>query len=96
MVHIGLDWDDVIPDDLRQIWQSNFEMMKEIGNLQFKRAVIPEDAVNLEVNTVDLGDASESMACIAVYVRFLRRLEILKEKASSLINLLHVLNDIVL
>ena len=48
-------------------------MMKEIGNLRFKRAVIPEDAVNLEVNTVDLGDASESMACIAVCVRFLRR-----------------------
>ena len=73
LVHIGLDWDDVIPDDLRQIWESNFEMMKEIGNLRFKRAVIPEDAVNLEVNTVDLGDASESMAYIAVYVRFLRR-----------------------
>ena len=73
LVKLGLDWDDTIPEHLRQMWESNFEMMKEIGNLRFKRAVIPEDAVNLEINTLDFGDASDSMACVSIYVRFLRR-----------------------
>ena len=73
LVHLNLDWDDTVPEHLRQLWESNFEMMKEIGNLRFKRAVIPEDAVNLEVNTLDFGDASHSMVCVAIYARFLRR-----------------------
>ena len=71
LVHLNLDWDDTVPEHLRQPWESNFEMMKEIGNLRFKRAVIPEDAVNLEVNTLDFGDASHSMVCVAIYARFL-------------------------
>ena len=73
LVHLNLDWDDTVPEHLRQLWESNFEMMKEIGNLRFKRAVIPEDAVSLEVNTLDFGDASHSMVCVAIYARFLRR-----------------------
>ena len=73
LVHRQLDWDDAIPDDLRQIWEGNFELIKEIGTLKFRRAVVPEDAVNLDMNTLDFGDASHSMACIAIYVRFLRR-----------------------
>ena len=30
-----LNWDDSIPDDLRCIWCSNFEMMREINDLRF-------------------------------------------------------------
>ena len=73
LVHCQLDWDDEIPDDLRQIWEGNFELIKENGTLKFRRAVVPEDAVSLDMNTLDFGDASNSMACIAIYVRFLRR-----------------------
>ena len=58
LVHRKLDWDDTIPDHLRPIWESNFKIMKDIGTLRFKRAIIPEDAVDLNINTLDFGDAS--------------------------------------
>ena len=73
LVKRGLSWDDVIPDDLRSVWVSHFEMMQEIGNLRFQRAVVLEDVVNLDINTIDAADASNKMACVSIYARFLRR-----------------------
>ena len=73
LVRRKLDWDDVIPDDLRGVWLSHFEMMKEINNVRFNRAVIPEDAVSLDLETLDFGDASKSVACVAIYVRFKKK-----------------------
>ena len=70
-VERGLSWDDIIPDELRPVWNSHFEMMQEIGNLKFKRAIVPEDAVNLDINTIDAADASSKVACVAIYTRFL-------------------------
>ena len=66
-----LDWDDKIPEDLRQIWKDNFEMIDQISNIRFNRAVIPEDAVGIELETIDTADASQQMVCVAIYVRFL-------------------------
>ena len=66
LVKRGLSWDDVIPDDLRSMWVSHFEMMQEIDNLRFQRAVVPEDAVNLDINTIDAADASNKLACVAI------------------------------
>ena len=68
-----LDWDDVIPDTLRPIWNSHFEMMTEIHNIKFNRAVIPEDAVDHNAETLEFGDASKQIACVAVYARFKRQ-----------------------
>ena len=65
-----LNWDDVLPDSLREIWCSHFQMMEEIKNVRWKRAVIPENAVNLKCTTLDFGDASQVLVCIAIYVRF--------------------------
>ncbi|MEO0405580.1 MAG: hypothetical protein AAF193_11975, partial [Bacteroidota bacterium] len=48
-------------------------MMKEIKSIHYKRAIIPEDAQNLNIETLDFGDASENLACAAVYVRFKRK-----------------------
>ena len=48
-------------------------MIKEIGSIRFKRAVVPIDAVSLDLNTIDTGDASKSIACAAIYVRFRRK-----------------------
>ena len=62
LVKRGLSWDDAIPDDLRSVWVSYFEMMQEIGNLRFQRAVVPEDAANLDINTIDAADASNKYA----------------------------------
>ena len=69
----NLDWDDKIPENLRQIWESNFEMIQELRNVRYKRAVVPEDAVDLNLETLDFADASQSMICIAIYVRFKRK-----------------------
>ena len=68
-----LNWDDVLPPELRTIWCSNFELMEELKNVRFKRAIIPSDAVNLEINTIDTADASKSIACAAIYARFKRK-----------------------
>ena len=73
LIRHQLDWDDQIPENLRPLWESNFEMIKEIGQLKFRRAIVPEDALNLDINTIDFGDASQSMACVAIYARYLRR-----------------------
>ena len=69
LVHCKLDWDDTIPDDLHPTWESNFKIMKGTGTLRFKRAIIPEDAVDLNINTLDFGDASQSMVCVCIYTR---------------------------
>ena len=70
---LKLDWDDEIPENLRQIWISNFEMIQDLKNIRYKRAVVPEDAVDLNMETIDFSDASQKMMCVAIYVRFLRK-----------------------
>ena len=68
-----LKWDDVLPNNLREVWCSHFEMMNEIKDLRFKRAVIPEDAVSERFTTLDFGDASQKIICVAIYARYLRK-----------------------
>ena len=36
-------------------------MMQEIGKVKFKHAVVPEDAVNLDIDTIDAADASKKL-----------------------------------
>ena len=50
------DWDDKIPNELRPLWESHFQMMKDFGNLKFKRATIPDNAINLDIQTLDFGE----------------------------------------
>ena len=69
----NLNWDDVLPDNLRNVWLSHFEMMTEIKDLQYNRAVVPDDAISLDINTLEFGDASKDLICIAIYVRFMRK-----------------------
>jgi len=73
LVQRKLNWDDPIPDDLRHVWKSHFDMMKELPTLNFNRAIIPDDAASLDINTIDCGDASKQMICVAIYARFLRK-----------------------
>ena len=40
------------------------------GEVQFRRAVVPEDAVSLDITTIDTADATEHMICSAIYARF--------------------------
>ncbi|XP_066917508.1 uncharacterized protein [Clytia hemisphaerica] len=73
LVHRKLDWDDKIPDELRPLWESHFDLMKEINNLKYQRAIIPEDAISLDLETIDFGDASQSAVCSCIYVRFKKK-----------------------
>ena len=66
----GLKWDDEIPENLRRIWSSNYTMIKEINQLRYKRAIVPLDAKNLDIVTIDTGDSSLSLICSAIYARF--------------------------
>ena len=73
LIKRSLDWDDMLPDELRRIWVSHFEMMQEIGKIKFQRAVVPEDAINLDIPTIDAADASQKLACVTIYARFLKK-----------------------
>ena len=73
LVQRKLNWDDTIPDELRSIWQSNFEMINELSSFYFNRAIIPDNAVSLDMDTIDCADASKSLICIAIYARFRKK-----------------------
>ena len=73
LVDRNLSWDDALTNDLKDIWLSHFDMLEELKSVKFNRAVVPQDAVNLDVNTIELGDASQRLACSAIYVRFARK-----------------------
>ena len=68
-----LDWDHHIPDDLLSTWKENFELISQLGELRFKRLIVPEDAVDLKMDTIEISDASLLLACSAVYGRFKRK-----------------------
>ena len=70
LVSRRLQWDDQVPDNLRHVWLNHFEMMKEMKQIKFQRAVVPEDAISDEINTLSFGDASNDLVCVAIYVRF--------------------------
>ena len=67
-----LSWDDTIPENLRQLWISNFDMISQLKDFHFRRAIVPDDASSLDVETLDFGDSSQSLACSAIYLRFKR------------------------
>ena len=67
---LGLGWDDAIPENLRSVWKDNFEMIEELGTLRYNRVVVPSNAKNLDIFTLDAGDASSSLICVAIYARF--------------------------
>ena len=73
LVQRKLQWDDIIPDDLKAIWISNFDMIQELQSFKFNRAVVPEDATNLDIHTIECADASKDIACVAIYVRIHRK-----------------------
>ena len=47
-----LNGDDPIPKELKYIWDANIELIKEIGDLKFCGAIVPEDAVSLDIETI--------------------------------------------
>ena len=50
-----LDRNDRIPDSLRHVWGSHFEMIQNIKGIEFNRAVVSDDAISLDISTVTLS-----------------------------------------
>ena len=73
LVDEKLDWEDRIPIELKSLWLQNFQTLQDLCEVQFNRCVVPADAVSLDVDTIEFGDASESLYCAAIYARFLRK-----------------------
>ena len=73
LVNRKLDWNDLIPSDMKAIWLANFKTIRELPDVQFNRPIVPEDAVSLDTNTIDTGDASKSLVCSAIYARYQRK-----------------------
>ena len=72
-LHLSYDWDDVLSDVDREIWVKNFQLMEDLSSLIWPRAVIPADAVSLDMELIGAGDASKRMACGGCYIRFKRK-----------------------
>ena len=70
LVIAGYGWDDRLPDLYRAVWLSNFQKMRRIGDMVYNRAVVPGDALSMDVELISAGDASEKMTCAATYIRF--------------------------
>ena len=47
-------------------------MIQELKNIRYRRAIVPDDALSLNIETLDFCDASTVMACTATYARFQR------------------------
>ena len=48
-------------------------MINDLGGMKFNRCIVPDDAVSLDMETIEFGDSSLEMACSAIYVRFKRK-----------------------
>ena len=70
---LRLDWNDPVPVELLDRWVANVGRIQELKGVDFQRAVVPEDAANLEVELLVATDASQNIGVGAVYARFLRR-----------------------
>ena len=66
----GLDWNQFVSDEDKKLWDENFSVIQELRDVVFNRAVVPDDAVSLDIETIDVADASNELLCCAIYARF--------------------------
>jgi hypothetical protein len=73
LCQLKLDWDDPVPDHLLDKWVQNMHQIQELRNVNFRRTVIPLDAVNTEIQLLVLTDASQNLGIVAIFGRVLRQ-----------------------
>ena len=66
----GLAWDEYVSVEDKKLWDFNFSLIQDLKEVVFRRAIVPEDALNLDIQTLDVGDASSLLMCSAIYARF--------------------------
>ena len=70
LIEAGHDLEDVISDAFSQVWLQNFDLIVKIGDLVYRRAVVPDDALNMDIELIGAGDATKKLACAGCYIRF--------------------------
>lgn len=68
---LNLGWDDKIPDTYLETWVKNLEDMQKIREITFRRSVVHDDAVDLNLEFIVSVDASQKIAIAAVHSRSL-------------------------
>ena len=68
-----LDWKDNAPFDLIPKWKINFDNITQFRGIKFKHCIFPDDAVSLDMDTIEKGDCSFKLAFSANYIRFKRK-----------------------
>ena len=63
-------WDDPVPPELRSKWVDNFWMVEKLRGIRFKRAKMPEDALDCKMDIITAGDAAEDSKIAAAWARF--------------------------
>ena len=48
-----------------QQWENNFETISKFCEIKFIRAIVPDDAINLDMEIIEISDASQNIACSA-------------------------------
>ena len=66
---LNLDWDDPVPPQYLDLWVNNMKDIQSLGEVSFRRAIIPEDAADTNIHLIVSVDASENLAVAAVHAR---------------------------
>ena len=65
------DWDDEIPDNLRDKWLETFLRIEKLRGIGFERPVMPSDAVNSKLRLIKASDAAKPATMVGVWGGFL-------------------------
>ena len=58
-------WDDPVPEEVRSKWIKNFWLLERLRGLKFQRAIMPEGAVSMRMNSIIAVDVSEKSVKMA-------------------------------
>ena len=64
------DWDEEIPDNLRNKWLLAFLRIESLRGIQFTRPVMPANAVNKHIRLIGLSDAAKPIIIVGVWGGF--------------------------
>ena len=70
-VKAAKDWDDVLPDNLRNKWLDAFLTLEKLRGIRFDRPVMPLDAVDNNLRLISLSDAAKPVIMVGVWGGFL-------------------------
>lgn len=73
LVELKMDWDTLVPDSYLEKWVKNIEDIQDLREIRFRRTIIPEDAVNTDVELVVSADASQYIAIACIHGRVKRK-----------------------